>query len=85
MPSILVIALSARMYAEALHLAGFKVTVIDGFADFDTRAVAQSVLMVPIHAKGFDAIALISVIKTLPLERFSGFCTVAVLRRNLRF
>lgn len=73
MPSILVIALSARMYAEALHLAGFKVTVIDGFADFDTRAVAQSVLMVPIHAKGFDAIALISVIKTLPLERFSGF------------
>jgi uncharacterized protein len=73
MPSILVIALSARMYAEALHLAGFKVTVIDGFADQETRAFSQIVLRVPIYEKGFDATSLLNAIKALPLKLFSGF------------
>lgn len=79
MQSILVIAQSARDYAKALHLAGFKVMVIDGFADKDTRHIAEEWVKVSLTSDGFIGQEVIAAVKTLQArqalkgDKFIGF------------
>lgn len=65
MQSILMIAQSARDYAQALHLAGFKVIVIDGFADNETRDIAEEWVKVSLTSDGFIAQEVLAAVKTL--------------------
>jgi predicted ATP-grasp superfamily ATP-dependent carboligase len=79
MQSILVIAQSARDYAQALHLVGFKVMVIDGFADKDTRHIAEEWVKVTLTKDGFIGQEVIAAVKTLQAcqalkgDKFIGF------------
>lgn len=64
-PPFLVIAFSARSLAASAALAGFRVHVLDRFADQDTRVVAESCQVVTAAGHGFDQGEL--------LEKISGF------------
>ena len=57
----------------AAKCAGYKVTAIDAFADAETTALAEAVIVVEYSTNGFKAEALLSAVKSLPLAEYSGF------------
>lgn len=70
--AILIIALSARPFAQAAKQAGYSVTVIDGFADMQTLECADAVINVPFDAFGLNAQALLEAISSLDSRAFAG-------------
>jgi predicted ATP-grasp superfamily ATP-dependent carboligase len=52
--SILILALSARPYAQAAARSGFLVSVIDGFLDQDTLSVTLQAVALPFDGQGFE-------------------------------
>lgn len=66
------IALSSRPYVEAAKLAGFRVIAIDAYADRQTHASAERVLLVDFDAHGFNADMLMSVIDGLDAKDYWG-------------
>ena len=57
----------------AAKCAGYKVTAIDAFADAETTALAEAVIVVEYSTNGFKAEDLLSAVKSLPLAEYSGF------------
>lgn len=53
-------------------LAGYEVAAIDAFADMQTRALCQQLMVVPYAAQGFDAAALMTAMNALDLSQFDG-------------
>lgn len=70
--ALLVIALSSRPYVEAAKLAGLRVIAIDAFADRQTLASAQRVIIVNHDAHGFKADMMRSVIDSLDAKDYWG-------------
>jgi predicted ATP-grasp superfamily ATP-dependent carboligase len=70
MKNLLVIALSARPYAEAAARSGFCVSVIDGFADVEVNQLAKQMFTVPFDADGFDRAQLESVMNEMSFGEF---------------
>ena len=66
------LALSARPYAQAAKRSGFCVSVIDGFLDQETLAIAQHAQAVPFDEKGFEINALKNALEALNAEQFVG-------------
>lgn len=54
-PAVLLIALSARPYVQALKEAGYCTIVIDGFLDQETRFFADEAYQVVFDGLGFDS------------------------------
>ncbi len=54
-PAVLLIALSARPYVQALKEAGYSTIVIDGFLDQETRFFADEAYPVVFDGLGFDS------------------------------
>lgn len=57
----------------AAKCAGYKVTAIDAFADAETTALADAVIVVKYSQNGFDGEALLNAVKSLPLDKYAGF------------
>lgn len=60
MNEFLIIARSARALAASAKRAGYKVHVIDCFADEDTRSLSESIKQIQYHCDGFDKESLIT-------------------------
>ncbi len=72
---LLIVALSARALAQSARLGGFTPRVLDGFADLDTRALADNWRQVPLRAGGFAAAALLAAADDLdPEQRLPVVC-----------
>jgi predicted ATP-grasp superfamily ATP-dependent carboligase len=71
--TLLVIALCSRPFVTAAHSAGFNVAAIDGFADRETRALAQQVSVVAFNERGFAADALMTAVHMLDPADYMGF------------
>jgi predicted ATP-grasp superfamily ATP-dependent carboligase len=59
---ILVVALSGRALASAVHRAGERVIVLDAYADTDTKSLADRAIALPRAAMGFDRAALVAAV-----------------------
>lgn len=70
--ALLIIALSARPYAQAAVKAGYKVTVIDAFLDMETIEASSEAFTVSIGPQGFDDVSLLARIKALTHHDFIG-------------
>jgi len=70
--SLLVIAISARPYAIAAKKSGFRVFVIDGFADAETIEAAAQTFVCPFDERGFKAVKLRAILKKIDLTPFVG-------------
>ncbi|HQN65304.1 MAG TPA: ATP-grasp domain-containing protein [Methylophilus sp.] len=71
-PHILIIAYSARAYAQMAVREGFYVTTLDAFADADTRALAQAAHLLRLQDGILDVVAFKSQIETLQVFRFDA-------------
>ncbi len=65
MTDFLIIARSGRALAVSAHRAGYRVHVMDNFADEDTKAVSNTTHQLSYHCDGFDKTELISQVKEL--------------------
>jgi predicted ATP-grasp superfamily ATP-dependent carboligase len=65
--------LSARPFVESAHRAGYRVTVIDAYADIETLALAELSVVVDCDQQGFNAEALLTVINDLDASQYLGF------------
>lgn len=54
-------------------MAGYDVVAIDAYADTQTMALCQQVLVVDYQQQGFDADALLAAVNSLNLKQFEGF------------
>lgn len=69
---LLIIAYSARAFAEMAWREGFRVTVLDAFADVDTRRIAQAALPLSLQDGALDAEVFKAQIGHLDLTRFDA-------------
>ena len=71
--SILIIALSARPFVVAARRAGYIVSAIDAFADKQTLALADKVMVVGHDEHGFNAAAMLNALYALNVKQYVGF------------
>lgn len=87
--NLLIIASSARPYAEAAVRSGFSVSVIDAFIDEEVSVLAEDMIAVPLAAFGFDANQLLVAVSQLKQQNFyaclygSGFESQPALLEKL--
>lgn len=65
MTEILIVARSGRALATSAHQAGYKVHVMDCFADEDTKAVSKTTQQLQYYCEGFDKTELMGQVKEL--------------------
>ena len=87
--NLLIIASTARPYAEAAVRSGFSVSVIDAFADEEVSFLTEEMIAVPIGELGFEAKQLLIAVEQLSLQNIyaclygSGFEAQPTLLENL--
>ncbi len=65
MTDVLIVARSGRALAASAHQAGYRVHVLDCFADDDTTTVSNSIHQLQYHCEGFDKTDLVGQVKRL--------------------
>ena len=65
MTDFLIVARSGRALATSAFQAGYRVHVMDCFADEDTKAVSNSTYQLQYHCEGFDQTELMEQVKRL--------------------
>jgi uncharacterized protein len=71
---IIIAAIASSAYVKAAVEAGFDVVAIDVFADVDTQRLATHCYQIELSNNQLDAKQLISVLDSMDLEQFVGFC-----------
>ncbi|WP_137718182.1 ATP-grasp domain-containing protein [Methylobacillus flagellatus] len=71
-PHVLIAAISALALTQLAVAAGYRVTVIDAYADEDTRALAEQVLTVSCDERGFEAAAFAAALIQLDSSSMTG-------------
>lgn len=72
--TIIIAAISSRVYVQAAVQAGFEVIAIDAFCDVDTQQLAQKVIKVPLENGQFAANAFLETLQKLELTTCLGLC-----------
>ena len=66
--TIIIAAISSRVYVQAAFEAGFDVIAIDAFADVDTQAKCKQLFQVDVQNGQFDAQQLITTLNKIDLR-----------------
>lgn len=83
MPNFLVLATSGRAIAQGLKSLGYSVTVVDGFADCDTRAAATEIKKVKRTQYGLDEDEVLQAVSSLQSNTsFDGLFFDAAMESN---
>ncbi len=73
-PTIVIAALSSRIYVEAAAKAGYDVIAIDAFSDIDVKKLARESFQVDLVENQLDSSRLIEILDGLNLQCVVGFC-----------
>ncbi|HSR02088.1 MAG TPA: ATP-grasp domain-containing protein [Methylophilaceae bacterium] len=73
-PSIIIAALSSRIYVEAAVKAGYDVIAIDAFIDRDVEKLARKSFQIDLIDNQLESCRLIEILNGLNLKRVIGFC-----------
>jgi len=65
--------LSARPFVESAQRGGYRITAIDAYADIETLALAELVVVVDCDQQGFIAEVLLAAINDLDASQYLGF------------
>jgi uncharacterized protein len=79
--TIIIAAISSRIYVQAAVDAGFDVIAIDAFCDVDTQQLAKQVLKVPVNNGQFDAEMLLNNLKKIDLNGIDGVMAPGLRQR----
>ena len=72
--TIIIAAISSRIYIQAAFEAGFDVIAIDAFADVDTQAKCKQLFQVDVQNGQFDAQQLIATLNKIDLSHCLNLC-----------
>ena len=72
--TIIIAAISSRIYIQAAFEAGFDVIAIDAFADVDTQAKCKQLFQVDVQNGQFDAQQLIATLNKIDLNHCLNLC-----------
>lgn len=81
-PSIIIAAISSRIYVEAAVKAGYDVIAIDAFADTDVEKLAKKSFQVGLVENQLDSKQLIQILDNMSLQHIVGFCYGAGFERH---
>ena len=81
-PTIIVAAISSRIYVEAAVKAGYDVIAIDAFVDTDVEKLVKKCFQVGLVENQLDSKQLIEVLAHLDLQHILGFCYGAGFERH---
>jgi uncharacterized protein len=73
-PKLVIAAIAASAYAKLAVKAGFKVVVIDAFADTDTQNLTTDWHQISLNDQSLSLIELLSILDRLDLSGCVGFC-----------
>jgi uncharacterized protein len=71
-PTIIIAAISSRVYVQAAIQAGFEVIAIDAFCDVDTQASCKQAFQIKIENGQFNAALLLAVLDKIDLSNCLG-------------
>ncbi len=71
--TIVIAAISSRVYVQAAVAAGFEVIALDAFADVDTQLLAKKVIQIDVSNGQFDSEQLLAALRLLKLKNCIGF------------
>lgn len=80
--TLIIVAISSRIYVQAAVRAGFKVIAIDAFTDIDTQKLAQASYRLTLQDGRINGQQLLKIIDSLPLMEVCGLCYGAGFEDN---
>jgi uncharacterized protein len=72
--TIIIAAISSRIYLQAAVEAGFDVIVMDAFCDVDSQKLAKKTILIPLINGQLDAKSLLKQLLKLDLSKVLGLC-----------
>jgi uncharacterized protein len=72
--TIIIAAISSRIYLQAAVQAGFEVIVMDAFCDVDSQKLAKKTILIPLINGQLDAQSLLEQLLKLDLSAVFGLC-----------